>query len=595
MCSILAIASPNELPTKLVGKTPDLLRFTSSRGPDDHGSLLIENRVYLGSNRLSIIDLSEEGRMPLKSLLGNYWITYNGEIYNYLDLRKQLVKEGVVFHSKSDTEVVLNAYVKWGESFVKKLNGIFAFVIFDKKKNKIITARDRFGCKPLYYLRLDDSIVFSSDFSLLRNLAHSSSDNINLSALTAYMQCRFVPGELTLLKDIFKLKPAEVRTWELKSLSSKTHQFWEPEFEIQPYDQETFNQKFFDAVKLTKTADVTPDLLLSGGLDSAAVLAAMNKQGERKFHIFTCAFKDSDVPKKQVGFSYKISAPSIDEREYAERVAETFHFHSDSTIIDSNISTKTFLEMQRVLGEPIASTNALGQYLFAISLKGKTKLAITGTGSDELLGGYQTLYFKNSKELKNISNHSVFLDAFADFDLGNVPPLRFMNQELVQTDYLEEYANKTMSMFPAKLFPDERLNQLACFEMAFGLPGWELDQADRLFMSQSIELRPAFLENSFVDYALTIPSKFKVDKSPLRNAMRGLLPKKVVDRPKYPSLGTPLSVYKHKWFKSALRSLLENPLDIWDKKAIGSITKQPQTNWDFDTLYRLIYLQLWLK
>jgi len=137
------------------------------------------------------------------------------------------------------------------------------------------------------------------------------------------------------------------------------------------------------------------------------------------------------------------------------------------------------------------------------------------------------------------------------------------------------------------------LNQVAFFELAFGLPGWELDQADRLYMDRSIELRPAFLENGFVDYALTVPSELKRDKLVLKQAMRGRLPDTIINRPKYPSLGTPPSVYGQPWFKEGLRDLFDHPLDIWDKVQIGKLSKQDPRQYNLDIVYRLVYLQTW--
>jgi len=596
MCSILGIISSKQIPEKLLKQTPKFLRLTANRGPDDHGSIIINKRIYLGSNRFNIIDLSSEGRMPLKSLNGNYWITYDGEIYNYSEIRSQLLKKGFHFQFTSDTEVILNAYIHWGDKFIEKLNGIFAFLIFDQKQNKIIAGRDRFGGKPLYYCQINDCVIFSSDFVLLRDLMYPNSEEIDQSSLTAYMQCRFVPGKRTILKNIFKLQPAEIKIWRVESLSSVTRRFWKPKFEPEPFKQEVFNDKLDEAIRYIKTADLTPSLLLSGGLDSAATAVILHRQGHQKLQTFTCAFKNSDTAHKPNKPNYKITTPNIDERGYAKSVANMLNFNNRSFSIDSNINLKLFSTMQRALGEPIATTNALGHYLFALALKGRTKFAISGTGMDELLGGYRDLYFKNkNKLLKTISDPMVFLKAFTDLDTGQILPLQYLNPELIQMDYLLEFTTHAMELFPTAKYSNELLNQLAFFEIAFALPGWELDQADRLFMSQSIELRPAFLENNFVDYILTIPSKIKLDKYPLKKAMLDYLPKSIVYRAKYPGLGTPQNVCEHKWFKSAVQYLFNSPSDIWNKKNIALLANQSPTKWNLDILYRLIYLQLWLK
>ena len=340
MCSILGIASPKRIPDKLLKQTPKLLDFTANRGPDDQGSVLIDKHVYLGSNRLSIIDCSPEGRMPMKSLHGDYWISYNGEIYNYIALRKQLLNEGFNFQSTTDIEVVLNAYIYWGEGFIERLNGIFAFLIYDKKQNKVIAGRDRFGGKPLYYSQINNCLIFSSDFTLLRDLAYSGKKEIDLPALTAYLQCRFVPGGRTILKEVFKLQPAEIITWKIKDLSFMAHRFWKPKFESVPFGQEVFDKKLNEAIWYTKTADLIPSILLSGGLDSATIAAILYQQGERKVRTFTCAFINPDILSEINKPNYQITTPNIDERERAEFVANAFNYGNKSFLIgfQSNVN-----------------------------------------------------------------------------------------------------------------------------------------------------------------------------------------------------------------------------------------------------------------
>lgn len=596
MCSIVGVVSPSKIPAKLLRQASCLLDFTARRGPDDQGSVLIDNKVYLGSNRLCIIGCVPDGRMPMKSLNGDYWISYNGEIYNYKELRAQLIDKGFKFRSTTDTEVVLNAYICWGDKFVEKLNGIFAFLIYDKNNDLMISGRDRFGGRPLYYAKVDDCLVFSSDFKLLNDLAYPKRKVIDISALTAYLQCRFVPGNKTIIKDIFKLQPAEMISWRLSDLSPTVKRFWRPKLELHKFNQNEFNKKLAAAINLTKTADLTPDILLSGGLDSAAIAAIMNNQEDRNVQTYTFAFANPDPIKKNRKSSYQITTPNLDERDKAANIAKLFKYPNNSFVMDYDIGLKDFLDMMRILGEPIASTNALGNYLFAKALKGKTKLVLAGTGSDEFLGGYQDLYFNGArKSLRTAKNSSVFLKALSDFDGGAASPLAFLDPDLIQEGYLNDYLYSSMASFPKESYPNELLNQIAFFELAFALPGWELDQADRLFMSQSIELRPAFLENNFVDYGLTISSRDKAGKRPLRQAMHAYLPKKAIDQVKYPGMGTPKDICKQGWFKDLINELFEQPLDIWNKKSIVTLSKESYDDWNFDVLYRLVYLQLWLK
>jgi asparagine synthetase B (glutamine-hydrolysing) len=204
------------------------------------------------------------------------------------------------------------------------------------------------------------------------------------------------------------------------------------------------------------------------------------------------------------------------------------------------------------------------------------------------------MYFKTlNPQLATLRDPLQLLRLFANMDGGPDMALQFLDREFADEDYVNSSVIDASGHFPAQEFPHEALNQLAFFELGFGLPGWELDQADRLYMDRSIELRPAFLENGFVDYALTIPSELKRDKGVLKHAMRGLLPDTIINRPKYPSLGTPRSVYRQPWFKEGLRDLFDHPLDIWDTQQIRRLSKQNPEQFNLDIVYRLVYLQTW--
>ncbi|HEV2403117.1 MAG TPA: asparagine synthase (glutamine-hydrolyzing) [Candidatus Saccharimonadales bacterium] len=596
MCSILAMVNEQGLPHPLRLLTSKVLEQTRARGPDDSHAELINNIAYLGSNRLSIIGLGPAGRMPIKSQEHNCWIVYNGELYNHRELRAELKGQGFRFSTQSDTEVVLNAYVQWGDSFIEKLNGIFAFVIFDQDKARIIAGRDRFGAKPLYYMEIDGTLILSSDFKPLKQLRRSASDDFDAGALTAYMHFRFIPGNRSILKGIFKLKPAEIITWHMPGLKRHSRTYWRPYFRPEPFRQKDFTDKFLQAMQYVSVADVKPDLLLSGGLDSSAVAAAMHHLKYHAIHSYSCTYKDqltTAVTNDANDYS-NLTNPYIDESQFAKLVVQTYGHQHHTAAVNADITPENFADMQRALGEPLASTDALGHYLFASALKGKTKLVLAGTGSDEILGGYEQLYFKKGNpKLRSFKDPLQLLRIFTNMDGDDELPLRFLNPDIVDNDYTHSLVSDVMDRFPADKHEYEALNQLAFFELGFDLPGWELDQADRIYMDQSIELRPAFLENNLVDYALTIRSRDKRGKAPLKQAMRGLLPDTIIDRPKYPSLGTPRTMYQKAWFQEGLRSLFEHPLDIWNRSEIQRLARLRPEDLNFDILYRLVYLQTW--
>ncbi|GLT17500.1 asparagine synthetase B [Vibrio zhanjiangensis] len=593
MCSILTFLTNKEFSSEFVSSLPERLKRSEKRGPDSSGSLLINNSVYLGSNRLRIIG-DDNGVMPISSFCENYHIVFNGEVYNHKELRKELESDGYNFKTNTDTEVILNLYIKFKEDFIKKLNGIFSIVIFDKKRDIFICARDRFGTKPLYYLSGEDYVGFSSDYQTLVELLTPSQRQISKSALSALLMTRMVPGEKTILSGINKVEHATIQIWDRKTLSCNTYRYWSPTCKIREFKQSEFNTYFRNAVNRVFEADVEPSILLSGGLDSAALVTELGYSGRIGIKTYSCTFEGAQKCEES-DISYNITNGNIDESAFAIEVANTHSFHHENFKVNADIDEDTFDQMQAALGEPIPSTNALGLYLLGKSLPASERLAVSGTGSDEILGGYETLYFKEHAENHINTSNASLLKSFSNFDSVCIEPLSLLNSDYVDTQYLDQYLKQCMSSFDEDKNSHELLNQLAIFELNFGLPGWELDQADRLFMDFSIELRPGFLENEFVDYCLSIPSKDKSQKLPLRNAMRAHLPSHIVDREKLPSLSTPKEFIYGAFFQKELERIREEPLDFWNKEALTKLIDTQDKESIFDLLYRVFYIQKWVE
>ena len=567
-----------------------LLDISNSRGPDETGSILIENRIYLGSNRLRIIGEAELGKMPLKSNCGNYYIVFNGEIYNYKELREILKKEGFSFRTNTDTEVLLNSYICWKEEFITKLNGIFAFTIYDIKKGLMIVARDRFGCKPLYFINTKDFISLSSDFSVLDNLNSIGAREIDNQALTSLLLCRFVPGSKTIYKNINKVLPGEMIIWNTQDLSSTSKKYWSPKVKIQKFDQNIFEEKAMNAIKITSHADVEVSILLSGGLDSSIVAATLN---DEKLKAFSCYFKGS-VKELELDKKTLLSVGNLNETDFAKSVASKYQISYEDFELDYEINQNEFNQLQEALGEPIAVTNSLGLFLFGKKLKGKTKISLSGTGADELLGGYKDLYFTKDDGDHSNATPQELLRSLSDFDKGEVSALDYLNKDLVDSSYINDYAVNSLTQFEDESLSNEVLNQLLVFEFNFALPYWEMDMADKLFMSSSIELRPSFLENEFVDYCLSISSVDKVNKKPLRKMGEKKLPDNITYGLKIPSLSTPEIIMKQKWFKEIEDSVKKDTYNIWSneiKKNFSSFKEKTS----FDVFYRVIYFQSWLN
>ena len=600
MCSILCIIDKGAAPNPgLVRLAERLLVLSQARGPDDSACLEPAPNVVLGSNRLSIVDRSSDGRMPMSTPDGRAWIVFNGEIYNHDDLRSQLRSRGHTFRSRSDTEVVLHAYLEWGDSFASQLNGLFAVVIYDARNRRLFAARDRFGIKPLFVCESDQHLVLSSDFRVFHDLP-GLRPHVDPEAVANYMRLRFVPAPSTIFAEVEKLKPAEARTWGMGSFVSTTAQFWKPRFDLTDLDQtetrKAFEEHLVEAVSLSCSGDVAPSVLLSGGIDSSSIVWALRELG-RPVQSFSCTFVEEllDAEGGAQG-SATFLADAIDETGFADQVARRFGTDHRNIRLGEPPPGAEFSQFLAALGEPMASIDALGNYWFAKALTDQTKVMFSGLGSDEILGGYDGMYFHSVDDIARVrSDPAYFGRLFSGCRDGDLDPLQFLRPDLRRDDACERVAREAMSGFPWAEFPAETSNQIACFELGIDLPGWELEQADRLYMNASIEVRPPFLENEFVDFALQIPTEWKRNKLILKEVMRGKLPDAVVERRKYPSLGTPKKLLRSPWFRELARDLVENPADIWDRDALSSYLRRPEQTWDLDLLYRLVSLQQWIK
>ena len=606
MCSILGIIQkdswPGLDPPALLGR---MLALTKMRGPDDSCIECVAPGIFLASNRLSIIDLSANGRMPLANGAGTRWIVFNGELYNYQELRDQLQQAGYVFHSGSDTEVVLHAYEAWGPSCVDRFNGMFAFAIWDGERRQLFLGRDRFGIKPLYFYENDRVLLFSSDIRPLL-LFPGVSREIDAGALSAFLHLRFVPGTRSIFKAIHKLGLGETRTWDQAKGHSTSRVYWRPEFHPsdRPLDEltATLYSKLEAAVRHSLVGDVPIGILLSGGIDSAAVVAMVHRLQHTAVQTMSSTYRSAGSQAHPIAATapFMLVNNIEDESYYSDLVARefgtrhhTFHIHEEEV-------SAQFDRMVFDLGEPLASVDALGHYLLARHVGSHVKVALTGTGSDELLGGYTNMYFNKERHLlRDGCTPLDYLRLFSDFNNQHLHLTDYLIPELADDSYTYDLVQTVLGRFPSQAYPDERVNELAFFELFFGLAGWELDQADRAYMAASVEVRPVFLDNDFADFALTIPSRYKYqegqDKWILKQALRGVLPNAVIDRQKFPGLGLPRAWYGKAWFQQRLAALAAHPLPFWHQPALVALLARGTHQQDFEVLYRLVIFETWYR
>ncbi|WP_460178031.1 asparagine synthase (glutamine-hydrolyzing) [Thermodesulfovibrio hydrogeniphilus] len=345
------------------------------RGPDAEGFFINkEQTVGLAHVRLSIIDLSTDANQPMSSLDGSVHIVFNGEIYNYQVLKKELEKKGYLFKTNSDTEVLINSYLEWDENFLEKINGMFAFGIYDSRKNRILIARDRIGKKPLFYSYYKENFLFASE---LKSIYYSDIIPVEIEpkAVNFYFSYGYIPGELSILKSIYKLKPAHFLIFDITSKSIKIKNYWEvPEFREKIKEEraiEELESLIEDSVKIRLISDVPLGSLLSGGIDSSLVTAFMTKITDHEVMSFNVDFQGSS--KSEAGYAKIVSS----------------HLKTQHHNIVVSVDYQKELEyVSGQIDEPIYDSSLLLTYILSKYVKDYVKVVLSGDGGDENFGGY---------------------------------------------------------------------------------------------------------------------------------------------------------------------------------------------------------------
>lgn len=562
-------------PTReLVGS---MLEAIHHRGPDDEG-VYLSGRVALGHRRLSIIDLSS-GHQPLSNEDGTVWIVFNGEIYNYQELASDLKSKGHIFRTKSDTEVIVHLYEEYGESCVEKLRGMFAFALWDSRKDTLLLVRDRVGIKPLYYWHGEKGIVFGSEIKAI--LADPDVDReINFSAIGKFLMFYFLPGEETLFKRIRKLLPGHYMTVRGDKISIR--QYWDLRFDKSDIPlraaEERTRELLEEAVRLHMISDVPVGCLLSGGIDSTAMLGFSVGKSEFPLSSYT------------LGFSERVEA---DERPYARLAAERYgSMHHEMTI-----SPQQFQDfMPRYvwhMEEPVCEPQAVALYYVSKLASEYVKVLISGEGGDEAFGGYHiyrnVLWLERVKRLSRPFNgiasqglawanrflHSHKVNKygpllgtdFTSYYLGRTfNPGMFFNshlRDLCTTDFLS-HLNKRESLSAAKAYVENGsaqgiLDRMLYVDTKTSLPDDLLLKADKMTMANSVELRVPFLDHKILEFAASLPESYKIrrftTKYVAKRALQDLLPREILKRRK---VGFPVPY--DSWLRSELYSWVRDIL-----------------------------------
>jgi asparagine synthase (glutamine-hydrolysing) len=502
MCGIVGVLNLDQKPVSatIVRRMTNVVEH---RGPDGEG-LWVEKNVGFGHRRLSIIDLSPAGHQPMRTADGRFVLTYNGEIYNFQELRIELEALGYQFNSKTDSEVVLKAFHAWGANAVSRFNGMFAFAIYDTKKNELFLARDRYGIKPLYFYYKQGVFIFASEVKSI--IQHPSFEvQLNLPALNEYFSFQNILSDQTFFKDV-KLMPAG-HTLSLKSTSGKLKldQYWDFDFKddhsiSEEEALEETDRLFSQAVNRQLVSDVEIGSYLSGGIDSGAItsIAAMHFPNLRTF---TTGFDLSSASGLELTF---------DEREKAEYLSYLYKTEHYEVVLKAGDMERVMPDLIYHLEDPRVGQSYPNYYVARLASK-FVKVALSGTGGDELFAGYPWRYYR----VMNNANSKEYADKYYRYWQRLVPDRKkqdFFRPELHQDIFAQstmDIFHNTLNLNSTNKNVEEYVNCSLYFEAKTFLHGLLLVE-DKLSMAHSLETRVPFLDNDLVDFSMRIPVKFKL-------------------------------------------------------------------------------------
>lgn len=599
----------------------------SHRGPDGAGTFVSEDHlVGLAHRRLAIIDLSEEATQPMQDVQTRHVITYNGELYNYRDLRQMLIQRGVQFKTASDTEVVLKLYAEYGVSCLDYLEGIYAFGIYDQQKKTLFLARDGFGVKPLYYAETEKGFLFASELKALLQ-SPAVSRTLDYQTIDYHLRYLWSPAPHTMLKQVKKLAPGFALLVK-EGQCEKQWQFYDLPYETS-YSRasasdlaNTLEETLSDAVHQQLVSDVPVGAFLSGGLDSSAIVALAKARAP-----------DLDLPCFTLRFSTKDSG-QIDELPYAQHVAK--HLKVPLSVIDAKATLLQNLPaMVYALDEPQADPAAINTYLIAKLARDQgIKVLLSGAGGDDLLTGYrrhQALmwnryllllpYFLKTgiaRTANAVSQYHPILrrlgKGLAYLDLPTSEHLisyfhwlspkiagQLQTKMAPHTLFTPDILHASLQRFPTTVHP---LNQLLYLEAKHFLADHNLNYTDKMAMAAGVEVRVPFLDQKLAAFAASLPIRMKQrgrqGKWLLKEAMKAHLPKTIIHRPKT-GFGVPL----RSWLQSDLKPMMQTLLNeeslkkrgIFNPKAVSQLINQ-NAQQKIDATYPILSLmciELWCQ
>lgn len=521
MCGFVGFTNKINDASIVLGKMMDRIKH---RGPDSDGKY-VDEQIAMGFRRLSIIDLSDQGSQPIFNEDKSLVLTFNGEIYNYKDLREELVASGHKFYTQTDSEVLIHGYEQWGEDMLDKLRGMFAFVIFNKNTNEVFGARDFFGIKPLYYAKMGETLMWGSEIKSFLDHPHFKKE-LNTDVLETYLTFQYSPTTETFFKNVYKLPAAHCFTY--KNGEMNVRRYWEVKFHADngPSLEDWVNRisdTFKNSVEVHKFADVEVGSFLSSGVDSSYVAAVANVD-----KTFTVGFGE-DEKYNEIGYAKEFSK-YINKENFSKVISPEEYWNSLSNI-------------QYHMDEPLADPAAVALFFVCQIASEKVKAVLSGEGADEIFGGYNIYhnpadmasYFKIPRPIRKAvgavaeklpHKHGInyLIRGSKDLDerfIGNA----YIFSEKERKDILSIKTNAPDAMAITKPFYDkvrdqDQVTQMQYIDLHLWMTGDILLKADKMSMAHSLELRVPFLDRKVMELAEQIPVKDRVTETETKYAMR---------------------------------------------------------------------------
>jgi asparagine synthase (glutamine-hydrolysing) len=608
MCGIAGIFNYGSSPTDDRAVASRMRDAMAHRGPDDAGLYQsADRRLVLAHRRLSIVDLSPAGHQPMPNEDGTVWVTFNGEIYNHVDLRARLTAKGHIFKSASDTEAIVHAYEDSGPGCVPRLDGMFAFALWDGRRQELLMARDRLGKKPLYYTTTGGRFLFASEIKALLQHPLVARD-IDPVALDCFLTFSNTPAPLTMFRNIFKLPAAHLLRCHSDG-TVRTERYWSPlDGEAWPAANgagsvEHVRELLERSVAKRMMSDVPIGAFLSGGLDSSTNVALMSRLTAQPLRTFSIGFE---------GFG---TADNFHDLPFARTVARRFGCRHDETMITAEDCRQSVPDLVAAQDEPMGDPACLPMHFVAQAAKQRgVTVVMVGEGSDEIFGGYPDMTrliashdgrWRRLRRLPRLIRKGLYRGArAAGVDVGRADVLRrlsagepfYWGLDIVFSDLekrrlyrpagtASQDSSAAASVIAgyysdlSRYRPDaDFLQQMSYVELSNRLPELLLMRVDKLSMAHSLEARAPFLDHELVSYGLSLPQVSKISggetKKVLKEAVSGLVPAEIVQRPK-------------QGFRVPLSSWLAGPLSTWTEERLFSKKARELDFLDFNYIEQL--------